>query len=1120
MSVGSAVSEEPRPESGSGTEAEQTRAWQTQVETFVGREREMQTLRARMDDAKNGTGSLVLISGEPGIGKTRLLTEASHYAESQGLLVLWGHCWEGEGAPAFWPWVQILRRLLVEKKLPEVQKSFGSFRLFLGNDSEQTTPSRDLANKYSESITCSPTAQFQLFDKLSLDLRNVSKCIPIAVCIDDLHQADSDSLALVDFLAAHLPRTPLLVLGTYRTEEVAVRPGFQAFATQILRSCHPTRLELSGLNYRDAEKLAASHFATSPPKRSFVNSLYQRTRGNPFFIVETCRFDSERLSCPTDRGPGPATTIRAVIRARLQRLSHNTRSALQIAATLGNEFDPGIVTQTLGENAQDDWIDESVRHGFVQGAASSPSLLSFSHALVRDSLYLEVSRSDRKTLHKQIVTTLENSRNRMTSNLVDLLAHHSYAAGDRYDPLKTFNFLVTAGQAALNSLAHDRAVTHFQHALEVHDPTNQEHSRCDILLQLGEAQTKAGQWKHARGTFDEALQAARQLCSPSRLATAAIGLKGMSRGALPPDTESINALREALSVTPKEEHRIRSKLLSALSAAIYFDHSRNDAVQLADAAVVEAQFGDADSMVLGEAIEAQIFAGFRYDNTGAVLQHCNELERLGSSEQHEELIFRAKIVKYACLLQESSPNAVTELKICEKIAGSLRHPRYLWQVNLARASQALARGHLDEARRLVHHTNELGKRYHDSTAYQHLILLKFCEALLHQDYGSIQQDLESVVSFAPEYPMPRAGLALLHAARGGLSEASFTLAPIVHNGLAIEPDGFAMMTLCILATLTQFSGPTDWSEEVEAALRPYEGNTVTAGWGSAIEGAVSHFLAIIRLAHGDMSRALSDARNAVRQNRKMGFELLTARSSFLAAHCHGLLGQPNEQRDQLDMATSVFCSAGVPTPRLDFIGSVATHSRSPNNRHGLKAHPKPNQYQRSGDYWLVCFEGNECRMKHSRGLQFIHRLLSNQGTGIPSVELVQTGRQRTDDSNARARHEAIDDRALAEYRSRIIELDSEIQEAEEMNDLGRLETLRTERTVVTDHIASATGLHGRPRDLDKVAERARINVRNTIASAIRRLRKANNYLGRHFDYSIKTGRVCTYAPPTKTKWEL
>lgn len=1112
-----------------------TRNRQAESEAFVGREREMEILRARIDDALEGKGSIVLISGEPGIGKTRLLSEASRYAELKGILTIWGRCWEGEGAPAFWPWRHVLRKVASDDGPSSEADPYQMYiRSILDDIGTSSIGPPDAAeNPWQATIDYSSAARFQVFDRLASTIRRASEAQPVLIAIDDIHDADSDSLALVEFLASDLEGARLVIIVSYRSQEVALQGRFEASLLPIIRNCLPHRVELSGLGLADVAELISIHSCQKEPSKALARALHERTSGNPFFVVETCRFSAAiGVGSPVLR-PDLATTIRTLIRARVCRISRECEDLLNAASVAGAEFSVRVVASMLGKahrDALDDPIAEAIAHGFLRFNEDAALQYSFSHCLVRDSLYLDIPSSARRKMHQQAANALLYLYADDTDITIDMIAYHMYQAGDQIEPSVAVTYLIRAGKRALDAFAYEKALSHFQRALELRQPFENLDDKCDLQLLLGEAQMKTGMWTEARSTFAEILATSRRINAPSRFAAAAVGMKGMTRGTLPPDWVAIRALREALSIVPDEDSRTSAMLLTALSSGLYFVRRGSESADLASRAVDHAKKSK-DPAVIGDALEAKIFAAYRYDCLPEMLQGCEELESMALEAGSDDLIFRAKIFKYIGLTQHNDVRAMDELQLCINLAEALRHPRYTWQINLARASRALGNGEVALATSLVGKIRAQGKRYHDPTSDQHLVLLQFMLAKLEGRYDAVLPSLAALVSAAPDYPLPRAGLAFAEAATGDHAKAQLTLAPITQARLApIHPDGFALITLTILAECLALLGPCDWATQLQARLQPFEDQFAIAGWGTALEGSIAHHLAIVSLVLGDTEKAYELGQKAVAMNRNASLEFLAVRSSAL---CARVLHTSGDHVGEAKLAASVseYCTGkGVLNPYPGSPCATAVlqgASASVDQECGVKAlRDVENRFALEGEYWLIRFEGTEFRLRDCKGLQHLHNLIMHQGAEVAALELVRLSTRRSgsfESSTGRsleiaAREQSSDLDALRAYRARLREIATELDDPIVNTDLGMRARLQCEREKIESHLLRETGLFGRSRIIASDAERARVNVRNAISSAIRRISLVNQGCARHLDYSIRTGRLCAYAPQVRTEW--
>ena len=249
---------------------------------FVGREAELAALTADLDSAAAGRGGVVLVAGEPGIGKTRLAEELAAQATAHGALVLWGRCWEGEGASAFWPWVQVVRACIQTVDSMALRTEMGAGAA----DIAQIVPAirERLPDLPTPPLVEPEAARFRLFDSVTGFLRAAAAQRPLLLILDDLHWADMPSMALLRFVSRELEGAGLLVVGIYRQTEVD--PGHPLVVTLAdLTRGRGRRLLLGGLDQRQVASFVGL-VAGVEPSLKLTAAVHQQTDGNPFFVTE------------------------------------------------------------------------------------------------------------------------------------------------------------------------------------------------------------------------------------------------------------------------------------------------------------------------------------------------------------------------------------------------------------------------------------------------------------------------------------------------------------------------------------------------------------------------------------------------------------------------------------------------------------------------------------------------------------------------------------------------------------------------------------------------------------------------------------------------------------------
>lgn len=434
------------------------------ITPFVGRRRELAELHRAIRRASGGEGSVVLLAGEPGIGKTRLAQQIAGEAAERGFRVLEAHCPDNEGTPPYWLWTQILRDttdgLASLADLPTaLVRSAGA--------PQGTAPSESASRPAGRFRDDPVTLRYQLFDAVRRRVVEEAGHQPVALVLDDLQWADRSSLALLELVAAEAPRSPLLILAAFR--RAGLDEGHPLYATlgALARgSC--LHLPLVGLGRPDADRLVNALLGR-PGSQALLDAMYEHTEGNPFFLVETAKLlawqDPDDAAAPLHI---PAT-VRAALSRRLARLSAETRATLRIAAALGNEFDFALLASLL--RLREEYLlaqlDEALEARVLRHVGE-PERYALGHGLIRRALYEELSPSRRTRLHARIFRMLRHAHPEASGERAAALAHHAWRARSILDHTDVVVALTEAGEHALRVHAYDEACQHFRSGLEIY----------------------------------------------------------------------------------------------------------------------------------------------------------------------------------------------------------------------------------------------------------------------------------------------------------------------------------------------------------------------------------------------------------------------------------------------------------------------------------------------------------------------------------------------------------------------------------------------------------------------------------------------------------------------------
>ncbi|HEU4422966.1 MAG TPA: BTAD domain-containing putative transcriptional regulator [Pilimelia sp.] len=492
---------------------------------LVGREGPLSVLGAAWQEVEAGRGGVVLVTGEPGIGKTSLVEHFSRQATARGAAVAWGSCFSGTAAPAFWPWIQVLRSIVGAREPAEL----GAELSRAGLDRMDFAP---LLPEWSNADAVPPqspvtpaAARSRLFESITAFASVVTVGRPTVLVLDDLHWADVDSLQLLEFIAPHLAGLRLLVVGTYRDDEVEATHPLAATLAALARLPSLRRVPLPRLTAGEVATFLGVATGTDPTA-AFVAAMHVRTDGNPFFLVELVRL-LEAEGGPLDpaaveRSPVPVG-IRDVIRRRLARLPEQTNALLAIAAVAGDEFDLDVleVVSGLDEGALDA-VEVALLTGIVLENAERPGRFRFSHALIRQTLHDGMSGVRRARLHARVGEALES---RIEPPAAAELADHFRQAAAVVGPEKGYAYALQASRDAETALAFDVAEDHLRRALDLAAMMpagpGRDRKELDAVVALGVLATMTRWW--ADGQLAGIWARARELCERTGDATRLFG---------------------------------------------------------------------------------------------------------------------------------------------------------------------------------------------------------------------------------------------------------------------------------------------------------------------------------------------------------------------------------------------------------------------------------------------------------------------------------------------------------------------------------------------------------------------------------------------------------------------
>lgn len=1076
------------------------------ADPFVGRRVELDVLKRAIDSATTGRGSIVLVAGEPGIGKSRLAAVAAGHAREMGATVRRATCWEEPGAP-FRLWAQLLRgadasapadvRRLAGETVPDDDRSG------LGGDAEPV--------------------RVALFDTVSRYLIDEASEAPLLLVLDDLHWADVPSLRLLAYLARLLGDAALVVVGTFRDVEVDRDSDVGRALEAVASGAEVIRLE--GLRTGEvAELLAASAGALAPT--DFAREVHARTGGNPLFVRELSRLLAAPGRQPDDIASLPVPEgVHGVIRRRLARLSQRASELLARAAVFGPAFRADLLA-SAADASKDvvlDLLDVAVDARLVVLEDAALGRYAFAHALVRDVLYSAIPSSRRAAMHLEAAEAIERSAP-ADDHLAELAFHHTQGslAGS---VAQAIEYSVRAGRRALEQLAYEDAAAHFDRALRAQERAPDDDRRTEILLELGDARLRAGDMPGARHIFEEAADLARRRNRADDLARAALGfgagLAGFEVQLF--DERQIELIDDALRALPPVDSPLRAALLARLSVALTMQESverRRAAAE--DAVAMSRRVGDDRTLAYALSAHCDAIAGPA--DAERRLGSSDEIIRIARSIGDRSLELLGRRLRVVALLEIGDMRAVDrEIEQYAAVADIHRQPLYSWYVALWRGLRALMRGEFDAALGFAAEAEAIGARAHSTNAPMLASVQRWFTFAYTGRYADARAAAQTMVALMPGWGNPYFDLfdAWMDSADGDVDKgrAAFRRMPDpVGDWLAHDSEW--LVSMCQLAYAVALLDERDVAPELYERMLPHRGRFGIEGIAAASHGSIEHHLGLLARTAGRVDDAVLHFEAALRANRAIGARHLEARSMAELASSLALRATDADTARAATLrsqALSIADDLGLGHDALP-LGDAAPVARV--------ATPASERFVREGDFWTIVFAGDAVRVKDVKGLHDLARLVARPGAEVAAIDLViERGDTRTTTSAvglAAPGHagELLDEEAKASYKARLAELEREIEDADSMSDPVRGERAREERDALVRELQSAYGLGRRPRRAGDPTERARTTVTRRIRDAIARISDVHPALGRHLQNSVKTGSYCSYAPEQPVDWEL
>ena len=959
---------------------------------FVGRLTELREFSAVLAEASARRGCLFLVTGEPGIGKSRLMEEFAGLLADQGWQVLTGRCWEQGGAPAYWPWIQVVRAA--------------------GSEFEDCIPApadtggRPGTSELLPAPTSDPESdRFRLFDGVARFLMKVAEDRPLLVVLDDLHAADAPSLLLLRFLAQTIAGGRIVLLGAYREADQRVHESGELFA-ELARVGH--RIPLRGLSRAEVGTYISRVAARAPPE-VVVAKVHDVTAGNPLFVGEVVRVlladgsladPGQPLVDPMLRIP---EEVQALIRRRVAGLETETIANLRVAAVIGREFNLRVLHRVshLSIRRLADALSAAVRAGILAEDASVPGRYAFTHDLVRETLYQDMPAARRLALHRTVGLVLRALFDDDVEPHLAELAHHFTQSAPLGDAAPAVEFSIRAGDRAAGLLAYEDAARHYARALRLLPML--EHAdgerRCAVLLRLGDVQWRAGKDRQARRSFEEAAAVASRLGAPEMLARAALGhvagggLAGIGlvvTGMFGGETTHIHLLEQALAALPEGDSPLRAQVLARLAAALdRADQADRQAALCEHAVGMARRLNDPQALLV--ALHARYWATLAPDLLGARLANAAELQDIAATVGDQEMTFLAHHIRVHCLLELCDVAGVdSELEAMAHIADRIRQPFYRWRTANMWAMRAMLDGRLEEAERLARGAMDIGglrQSEYVTYTFEHVLLVAI--RWMQGQLGELQEAIRFHGERYSSLARWRNALVAVE-----LADERATRAEVERHARRdfadLPRDGLWLLHLCSLAEACVLLGDERRAARLYQLLSPYADRNAVSITTMPF-GPVALRLGMVAAMLGQWEEAERHFELAMERCTQLGAPAITAR--VLCERARMLVAR-GEEADLASAAELLARAEGI-CRELDLPGvgdrvAALAASIEPSRRTAGAGPSVPGAvFRREGDYWTVAYGGQTARLRDVKGLRYLACLLRRPGREVHVLELVR-----------------------------------------------------------------------------------------------------------------------------------
>jgi DNA-binding winged helix-turn-helix (wHTH) protein/tetratricopeptide (TPR) repeat protein len=860
------------------------------AEPFLDREAQLLELETGLTRAMAGRTTGFLVSGDAGIGKTRLVEVFAATAEARGACVAWGRCCEEGGAPELRPWIQILQRLCeIESASSGEGAGLESIaRLF---------PDRARADETAAwPIFRTEPERFRAFEAIGTFLRRIAQRTPLVMILEDLHTADAASLILAHFLLREVGDASIVWVGTYRPSELDREPSTPKLFGKLMRETRA--LVLGGLSEAGTRRLIDASLSGHAADGRVAEHVHRVTEGNPLFVAEVVRLlATEPIQTETtalEKLRVPERIVEA-LRGRFERLPAPTRDLLSMAAVVGRQFELPLLRElgAFDEARLAALLQPALERRIIAPLPRGLGIYQFTHILFRDVLYEGLDMSRRAELHRRVGELIEifaESANPPGAQLAHHFLRASLGAGSK----KAAEYSILAGKQALDSFAFEEAVLHFERALEaLRFERGAEALACENLLSLGHAQRLSGDYTASGTSFDRGLQIARKIADPIALAKAVLGYAQVrpeigvaNQEVLPKLEEAVHVLRESKDRDLPLPRELLSLALARLGLCLSFT-SRTDESQALSREALDVARALERPLTLANALLSRHWVLWHPSAADERLAISSELIELERQRGDDLALPEARLCQIFDLLELGRRDAVDRsIAAYDRLARKRRDPLAMWNTHVFETMQSILEGRFAEAETRARETLRIGLPIHETNArvyyFAHMFWIR-CE----QGRAAEVNSVPGPDGGNERWLLARGERLRLHCEAGDEAAASRHLEKLSQNDFNdLRRDWSWFPTIAHVAAASAMLGDEARASRVHAILLPYAKMHVVLGPAVVYLGPVYFYLGRCALALSRYDEAIEWGERAVDAATKMNARPMVARARLhLAETC-------------------------------------------------------------------------------------------------------------------------------------------------------------------------------------------------------------------------------------------